>query len=76
METIQTITLLDRGKQYLGNSPDHLAKRIALAQVLVDARLVKSLDAGLLAFRIWAEPTASSHSIETILTLANTKATR
>lgn len=76
METIQTITLLNRGKQYLGNSPDHLAKRIALAQVLVDSRLVKNLDAGLLAFKIWAEPTASAHPVETILSIANTKAMR
>lgn len=71
METIPTTLILDRGAKYLGNSQDHLAKRIVLAQVLVDSRAVKSLDAGLLAFKIWAEPTAKNHATAVILNIAN-----
>lgn len=76
METIPTAAILDRGAMYLGNQPDHLAKRVALAQVLVATRCVRSLEAGLLAFKIWAEPTAKNHSVTTILNLADEKATR
>lgn len=61
---------------YLGNNQDHLAKRIALAQVLVDCRAVKSLDAGLLAFKIWVEPTAKAHAPSVIFDIANKKAQR
>lgn len=76
MESISTTTILDRGTQYLGNHQDHLAKRIVLAQLLVDSRAVKSLDAGMLAFRIWAEPTAKQLSVDIILSLANDKSSR
>jgi hypothetical protein len=74
METITTATILDRGAKYLTNRPDDLAKRIALAQVLVDARAVRSLDAATLAFKIWATPTARDHPVEVILNLANERA--
>jgi hypothetical protein len=73
METINTRTVLDRGIKYLGNHPDHLSKRIALALVLVDARHVRSVEAGILAFRMWALPEASKHTIEAILGLADEK---
>lgn len=76
MNTIPTSAVLDQGAKYLTNNPDHLAKRIALAQVLVATRAVKSLEAGVLAFRIWAEPTASIHTAEVILRIANEKAQR
>jgi len=74
METIPTSTLLDRGAQYLGNHPDHLARRIVLAQVLVDNRAVASVKAGILAFKLWAVPQSKEHSIETILGIANHRA--
>lgn len=73
METIPTSTLLDRGAQYLGNHPDHLARRIVLAQVLVDNRAVKSVEAGVVAFRIWATPGSQDHPVEILLDLANKK---
>lgn len=76
MDTISTRTVLDRGTKYLGNHPDHLNKRIALALVLVDARAVRSVEAGILAFRMWALPEAKRHTIEAILGLANEKAKR
>jgi hypothetical protein len=69
-------TLLNRGALYLGNNQDHLAKRIALAQVLVDSRVVRSLDAGLLLFKIWAEPLSRQYSLDALVTLAEEKATR
>lgn len=74
MDTISTRTILDRGSRYLGNHPDMLSKRIALALVLVDARAVKSIEAAVLAFRIWGTPGAQKHSIEVLLNLANEKA--
>jgi len=74
METIDISVILDRGTKYLGNHPDHLSKRIAVALVLVDARLVRSPEAGILAFRIWALPDAKKHTVEAILALANEKA--
>ena len=73
MESIATTAILDRGVQYLGNHQDHLAKRIVLAQLLVDCRAVKSLEAGMLAFRIWAEPSAKQLDVGVILDLANEK---
>lgn len=76
MNTIPTSAVLDQGAKYLTNNPDHLAKRIALAQVLVATRAVKSLEAGVLAFRIWAEPTARVHTAEVILSIANERAVR
>lgn len=74
MDTISTRTVLDRGAKYLGNHPDHLNKRIALALVLVDARCVRSVEAGILAFKMWALPEAKKHQVEAILGLANEKA--
>ena len=74
MDTISTRTILDRGATYLGNHPDHLNKRIALALVLVDARCVRSVEAGILAFRMWALPESRTHQLEAILGLANEKA--
>lgn len=69
-----TTTILDRGTKYLGNHPDHLSKRLALAHVLVDARAVRTVEAGVLAFRIWNTPGARTHPIQVILDLANEKA--
>lgn len=74
MDTINISTVMDRGATYLGNHPDHLNKRIALALVLVDARMVRSVDAGILAFKLWAVPDSRKHPIQTILALANDKA--
>jgi hypothetical protein len=74
METITTATILDRGAKYLTNRPDDLAKRIALAQVLVDARAVRSIEAAILAFKVWASPSAKDHPVEVILNYANEKA--
>lgn len=73
---ISLTTILDRGATYLTNNPDHLAKRTVLAQVLVDARVVKSLDGGVLLFKIWAEPASRTHTIAALVDLANEKATR
>lgn len=74
MEEISTRTLLARGATYIGNHPDHLAKRIALAQVLVDARLVRSIEAGILVFRIWAaKPAGATVELHTIFNLAHEK---
>lgn len=74
MESIPTTTILDRGVTYLTNHPDALAKRIVLAQVLVDARAVQSIEAGVVAFRIWATAGAKEFSLEDIFILANEKA--
>lgn len=63
--------ILDRGAKYLGNHPDDLCKRIALAHVLVDARQVRSVEAGILAFRIWALPEAREREIPEIFAYAN-----
>lgn len=71
---ITTAMILDRGARYLGNHPDHLSKRIVLAQLLVDARAVRSVEAGVLAFRIWATPGSQEHPVEVLLNLANEKA--
>lgn len=74
MDTIDVSVILDRGAKYLGNHPDHLSKRIAVALVLVDARLVRSPEAGILAFRMWALPQSKKHTPEAILALADEKA--
>lgn len=71
---IQVTTILDRGATYLSNHPDHLAKRTALAQLLVDARVVRTIEAGVLAFKIWAEPQSREHPLEVLIDLANEKA--
>lgn len=69
-------TILDRGVTYLTNNPDHLAKRTVLAQLLVDARVVRTLDAGVILFKIWAEPLSRTHTIAALVELANEKAAR
>lgn len=75
MNTIETRIILDCGSQNIHNNhPDSLVRRTALASLLVTARAVRSIDAGLLAFRIWAEPTAKDHEPAAILALANEKA--
>jgi hypothetical protein len=74
METISTATVLERGAMYLGNHPDNLVRRTVLAQILVDSRAVKSIEAGLLAFKLWAVPQSREHTIETILSVANERA--
>jgi len=74
MDTIDISVILDRGAKYLGNHPDQLCKRIAVALVLVDFRLVRSVEAGILAFRMWALPDARKHTPEAILALADEKA--
>lgn len=71
---ITAAMILERGARYLGNHPDHLSKRIVLAQLLVDARAVRSVEAGVLAFRIWATPGSQDHPVEVLLNLANEKA--
>ncbi len=76
MDTIQTTTVLDRGAKYLDNRPDSLAKRTALAQVLVDARVVRSIEAGVLAFRMRAVPGSEQYDITDIIRLANERASR
>lgn len=68
-------TILERGAKYLGNHPDHLTRRIVLAQILVDARLVRSIEAGINAFKIWSLPAESrQHPTEVLLGIANEKA--
>lgn len=75
MSTIDTRIILDAGAQNIHNNhPDALIRRSALASLLVAARLVRSIDAGILSFRIWAEPLAKAHPVDTILNLANEKA--
>ena len=63
--------ILDRGVTYLGNKPDDLSRRTALALVLVDARQVRSVEAGILAFKIWALPEAKEREITEIFRYAN-----
>lgn len=74
METITTTTILDRGVKYLTNHPDALAKRTALAQVLVDGRVVRSIEAGVLLFKIWAQDNRGDLPLEALIDLANEKA--
>lgn len=74
MDTINIDVVLNRGTKYLGNHPDDLSKRIALALLLVDSRCVRTVEAGILAFRLWALPESKAHTIEAILGLANEKA--
>lgn len=76
MNTIDTRIILDCGSQNIHNMhPDALVRRTTLASLLLAARAVRSIEAGLLAFRIWAEPNAKGHEPATILALANEKAT-
>jgi len=73
METISTTTVLDRGAKCLSNRPDDLVRRITLAQLLVDAKAVRNLDAAVFAFRLWSVPESRQHSVGTILAIANDK---
>lgn len=74
MESIDVTTVLDRGARYLGNSPEHLSKRMALAHLLVDARIVRTAEAAVLAFRLWAVPESRQHPVEKIIAIATDKA--
>jgi len=75
MNTIDTRVILDCGAQSIHNNhPDALVRRTVLASILMTARAVRSIDAGLLAFRIWADPAAKQHEPAAILALANEKA--
>ena len=76
MNEILTTTVLDLGAKYQGNHPDNLTRRTTLARLLVDNRVVRSIDAGLLLFRIWAAPDAKSHALEDVIRLANERAPR
>jgi hypothetical protein len=77
MDTIQTATILDRGVKYLNNHPDSLVRRTVLAQVLVDARLVRTIEAGVLAFRLWSVPGAAErYDVRAVIQLANERASR
>ena len=72
MKTIDTRLVLDAGAQNIHNNhPDALVRRTTLASLLVAARAVRSIDAGIIAFKIWNHPEAKTHSPDTILTLAN-----
>ena len=73
---ISLTTVLDRGAKYQGNNPDNLTRRIALANLLVDARIVRTTEAGQLLFRIWAAPESRDHPVEALIALANQKAPR
>lgn len=74
MDTITTESVLTRGAKYHGsNDPLDLARRVALAGLLVDNRVVKSIDAAILAFRIWAMPESREHPASAIIALANEK---
>lgn len=73
MDTIPTTLILDRGAQYLGNHPDALAKRIALAQLLVDARVVRNVAVGINLFRLWAVPEAIHHDLGTLIEIATAR---
>jgi len=77
MDTVETRHILDAGAQSIHNNhPDALVRRTTLAALLVAARAVRDINAGLLAFRIWAEPAAKAHPVATILTLANERSTQ
>lgn len=74
MDNVHIGVILDRGAKYIGgNHPDNLSKRIALAWLLVDLRLVRTVDAGILAFKMWALPQSRKHDPLTIVDLANRK---
>ncbi len=72
MDTIDTELILNAGAKYVNsNQPDALAKRIVLAQILLDARYVYSFDAAMLAFRTWTSPKVRGFSADKILRLCN-----
>lgn len=74
METISTAAVLELGSKNLGNHPDNLVRRTILAQLLVASRAVKSIEAGLNAFKLWSVPQSRELNISTILYLANERA--
>lgn len=75
MDTIDSRIILDAGVASLhANNPDALVRRSAMAALLVSARAVRSVEAGLLAFRIWASPDAKAHPPTRIFDIANEKA--
>lgn len=72
MDTLETDLILNTGSKYVNsNHPDALAKRIVLAQILVDARYVNELEAAMLAFRTWLSPKVRGFSADKILRLCN-----
>jgi len=73
MDTIPTQAILDRGARYLSNLPDDHVRRITLAQLLVDIKAVRTIEAGINAFRLWAVPESRNHPLEVILGIANDK---
>ena len=76
MNEIQTTTVLDLGAKYQGNHPDNLTRRTTLARLLVDGRVVRSVEAGLLLFKIWAVPDSKNYQLDDLVKLANEKAPR
>ena len=71
METISTAVVLEEGSKNLGNHPDNLVRRTLLAKILVDSRAVKTPEAALAAFKMWAIPESRDHPISAILNIAN-----
>lgn len=72
MDTLDTFIILSAGAKYItSNHPDALAKRIVLAQLLVDARYCTDLDAALFAFRTWTSPKVRGFTADKILSLCN-----
>lgn len=72
MDKIETELILNAGAKYVtSNHPDALAKRIVLAQLLVDARYSTELESAFLAFRTWSSPKTHGFSADKILTLCN-----
>ncbi len=76
MNEIQTTSVLDLGAKYQGNHPDNLTRRTTLARLRVDNRVVRSVDAGLLLFRIWTSPDAKTYPLDEVIKLANERAPR
>lgn len=72
MDNIDTNLILAAGANYINsNHPDALAKRIALGQLLVDARYVPSLEAAMFAFRTWTSPKVRGSGADKIIRLCN-----
>lgn len=77
MDTIDARVILDAGAAALhGNNPDNLVRRTSLASLLVAARAVKTVDAGIMAFRLWTSPEAKQHAPAFIFNIANERAAR
>lgn len=74
MLSIDTRVVLDAGAQSLRkNDPDSLVRRTTLAAILVSARVVRNMDAGILSFYIWNDPAAKAHPPSNIFAVANDK---